>query len=190
LSTSSAAAVDVEVLTEADCEDELLRLALEVTTIFKEPARFAVFNAAALVVTTVLTEQARFAVFDAAPLMVAVVSLEPAKINAVFDTSPLVVATVETLPANGMPRITCAEIIAEEAPATLKFLVSVAFAVGLTAPVTTPASDAVFKRGAAAIAAAQLTDAASDCNAPSTVLPFKLVALSAEPFKSTRHLAN
>jgi hypothetical protein len=246
LTTSRAAAVAAEVLTKTDCEDTLLKLALEVAAVLTEQARFAVlttaplvvtavlielarvavldsaplevaavltelarfavFDTAALVVAVVLTELARFAVVNTAALIVAVVLMEPARF-AVFDTAalavtavltelargtlkdgaPLAVAVVETLPFIADPRTTCAEVVTAQFPATLKFLVSVALAVGLAAPVISPASDAVFERGATVLAA-QLTDAANDCSMPP--LPFKLAALRAEPFNSICHLAN
>jgi hypothetical protein len=146
-----------------------------------------VFDTAALVVAAVFTELPRLAVFDAAALVVAAVLAEPARL-AVFDAAALVVAVVVTLLPTTSPRITCAEVVTEDAPATLRFLVSAALAVGLAAPVIAPARDADFERGAAVVAA-QFIDAANDCNTP-PVPPFKAAALRAEPFSSIHYLVN
>jgi hypothetical protein len=68
------------------------------------------------------------------------------------------------------------------------FFVSEAAAVGLAAPVMTPAKFSVLLKGAAVLAA-QFTDAASDWSIP-PALSFKATALRAEPFSSIRYLTD
>jgi hypothetical protein len=188
LVTFSAATVVAAVFTLEARAVKASKFALEVAAVLIEQARFAVLDAfTLLVVAAVLTEQARFAVLATAAVAVAAVVTELASL-VVFDIAALVEAVVEAVPAKGIPRITCAEVVTDEAPATFKFLVSVAFAVGLAAPVIEPASDAPLERGAVTLAA-QLTDAARDCNMPPE-LPFKAAALRAEPLSSIRNPAN
>jgi hypothetical protein len=186
LVTFSSASVVAVVLTAEANSKGVFTAPLEVAAVLIKQARFAVFANAPLVTTVVPTAQARFAVFATAALEDTEVLIEQARF-AVFATVALVVAVVETLPFPATPRITCAEVVTAQAPATLRFLLRVALAVTFAAPVIEPASDNPNERDAVVVAL-QLTDAAKDCDTPK--LPFKAAALRAERLSSIRSPAN
>lgn len=130
-------------------------------------------------------EPASEAVLESAAVAVAAAELLAARLNP-SETLAARVAVHVREAASAKPSVIWATVPTVPLPATARFFDSDADAVGLAAPVMTPASLGLFDSGALTLAV-QVADAASDWIAPPT--PLRATTLSAESFSSTHHLA-